>query len=154
MALIHKSEHSLLASLGIALVVLTGVFAVLAINFRKNETTELRSRAAFEQNPYLSPSPKVSPSVKPCQFAYRGYCYEDQSAVDMARYNYERSLKVACFLPANPFCPPAVEQPQPISECPFKYNGRCYADEQDRARAEEVANSDLPMEDAIPIDQE
>ena len=154
MALIHKSEHSLLASLGIALVVLTGIFAVLAINLRKNETTELRSRANFDQNPYHSPSPKVTLSPDACIYVYREHCYGDQEQVDRAKYNYERDQKVICYLPR--MCPPAVEQPTPLGKCPYSYDGHCYSSHSDADDAEYLDTkgpNDPPVEAPVPIDQ-
>lgn len=158
MAFTQKSDRSLLASLGIAFFVLTGIFAVLAINFRSKETTELRSRANFDQNPYLTPSPKISPTVSPlsdCKFAYRGNCYEDQIAVNMAKSNYERSQMVKCYIP-NPLCPPAVEQPTPIKPCPYQYGDHCYASQSDANDAKYNATKSITqpaVEAPVPIDQ-
>lgn len=153
MAIIHKSDHSLLASLGIAFFVITGVFAILSINYQRNQTTELRSRAFGGEGAYVSPSPKAPSNPDACIYVYHNHCYGDQESVDRAKSNYERNQNVLCYLPN--LCPPAVEEPTPIRECPYSYGDHCYADARDRDRAEEVAKdtSGLPMEAPIPIDQ-
>ncbi len=153
MAIIRKSDHSLLASLGIAILVITGLFAMLAINFRRNETTELRSRAF--NDPYSGvPTPKTTLSPDACVYVYREHCYGDQGEVDRAKSNYERSQKVMCYLPS--LCPPPVEQPKPLGECPYNYDGRCYSSQSDADDAEYMDTkgpNDPAVEAPVPIDQ-
>lgn len=111
-------------------------------------------QAQTTPSPSVSVTPKVSPTpANDCPYAYREKCYTSMEQVDRARFNYDRSQQVACYLPG--LCPPPVKQPVPLGPCPFRYGGRCYADAEDVERAEYLATkgpNDPVIEAPVPID--